>query len=98
MELKVGSRLKCKKTSAEFMIVKPGEGILTNADEELILSSAENTTEQETNIEGPGNVLGKRYESKSGIIVLCTKPGAGIIHCDGIPMNEVKPKRLPSSD
>ena len=55
-------------------------------------------TEQETNIEGPGNVLGKRYESKSGIIVLCTKPGAGIIHCDGIPMNEVKPKRLPSSD
>ncbi len=98
MELKVGSRLKCKKTSAEFMIVKPGEGKLTNADEELILSSAEKITEQETNIEGPGNVLGKRYESKSGIIVLCTKPGAGIIHCDGIPMNEVKPKRLPSSD
>ena len=44
------------------------------------------------------SVLGKRYESKSGIIVLCTKAGAGIIHCDGIPMNEVKPKRLPSSD
>ena len=98
MELKVGSRIKCLKTSAEFMVVKLGDGTLTNSGQKLVLSTTEENSDNDSSLEGPGNVLGKRYESKSGIIVLCTKAGAGIITCDGEPMTEVKPKRLPSSD
>ncbi len=98
MELKVGSRIKCLKTSAEFMVVKLGDGTLTNSGQELVLSTSEENSENNSSLDGPGNVLGKRYESESGIIVLCTKAGAGIISCDGKPMTEVKPKRLPSSD
>ena len=98
MELKVGSRIKCLKTSAEFMVVKLGDGTLTNSGQKLVLSTPEENSNNDSSLEGPGNLLGKRYESKSGIIVLCTKAGAGIISCDGEPMTEVKPKRLPSSD
>ena len=98
MELKVGSRIKSLKTSAEFMVVKLGDGTLTNSGQKLVLSTSEENSNNDSSLEGPGNLLGKRYESKSGIIVLCTKAGAGIISCDGEPMTEVKPKRLPSSD
>ncbi len=98
MELKVGSRIKCLKTSAEFMVVKLGDGTLTNSGQKLVLSTSEENSDNDSSLEGPGNLLEKRYESKGGIIVLCTKAGAGIISCDGEPMTEVKPKRLPSSD
>ena len=98
MEIKVGSRIKCLKTSAEFMVVKTGEGKLTNGALELVDSKSSDLSDTKSDINGPGNVLGKRYESKTGIIVLCTKAGAGIISCNTEPMTEVKPKRLPSSD
>ena len=39
MELKVGSRIKCLKTSAEFMVVKLGDGTLTNSGQKLVLST-----------------------------------------------------------
>ena len=40
MELKVGSRIKCLKTSAEFMVVKLGDGTLTNSGQKLVLSTS----------------------------------------------------------
>jgi hypothetical protein len=98
MEIKVGSRIRCLKTSAEFMVVKTGNGKLTNDDLELVESKSSDISDTKSDMNGPGNVLGKRYESKTGIIVLCTKAGAGIISCNDEPMTEVKPKRLPSSD
>ena len=98
MDIKVGSRLKCSLTGSEFMVVKTGDGTLSNAGKNLIDSKENSEISFDNKIEGPGNTLGKRYESKSGIIVLCTKAGQGIISCDNTPMTEVKPKRLPSSD
>tara|TARA_B100001146_G_scaffold127793_1_gene112138 strand:- start:139 stop:435 length:297 start_codon:yes stop_codon:yes gene_type:complete len=98
MNIKVGSRLKCSLTGSEFMVVKIGDGALSNGGKILIDSKENSEISSENNIEGSGNTLGKRYESKSGIIVLCTKAGQGIISCDNTPMTEVKPKRLPSSD
>lgn len=98
MDIKVGSRLKCSLTGSEFMVVKVGEGDLSNGGKILIDAKQNSENSSENNIEGPGNILGKRYESKSGIIVLCTKAGQGIISCNNSPMTEVKPKRLPSSD
>jgi lysophospholipid acyltransferase (LPLAT)-like uncharacterized protein len=98
MDIKVGSRLKCSLTGSEFMVVKTGEGMLSNGAKNLVNSTEKIEISSDINIEGPGNTLGKRYESKSGIVVLCTKAGPGIVSCDTSPMTEVKPKRLPSSD
>ena len=98
MDIKVGSRVKCSLAGSEFMVVKTGEGTLSNGGKNLLDSTGKTEISSDTKIEGPGNTLGKRYESKSGIIVLCTKAGQGIISCDNVSMTEVKPKRLPSSD
>ena len=98
MDIKVGSRVKCSLTGSEFMVVKTGEGTLSNGGKNLLDSTEKTEISSDAKIEGPGNTLGKRYESKSGIIVLCTKAGPGVVSCDNAPMTEVKPKRLPSSD
>ena len=98
MDIKVGSRLKCSLTESEFMVVKTGEGTLSNGTKNLVDLAEKTEISSDTKIEGPGNTIGKRYESKSGIIVLCTKAGPGVVSCDNEPMTEVKPKRLPSSD
>ena len=98
MNIKVGSRLKCSLTGSEFMVVKIGDGALSNGGKNLIDPKENSEILSDNKIKGPGNTLGKRYESKSGIIVLCTKAGPGIVSCDNAPMTEVKPKRLPSSD
>ncbi|MBI4497811.1 MAG: hypothetical protein HY689_07935 [Chloroflexi bacterium] len=45
------------------------------------------------------NQLGKRYVCEiCGTEILCTKPGAGEVGCDGQPMKLQVPKPLPSSD
>ena len=98
MDIKVGSRLKCSLTGSEFMVVKIGDGALSNGGKNLIDAKENSEISSDDKITGPGNTLGKRYESNSGIIVLCTKAGEGIVSCDNTPMTEVKPKRLPSSD
>ena len=36
MDIKVGSRLKCSLTGSEFMVVKTGDGTLSNAGKNLI--------------------------------------------------------------
>ena len=43
MELKVGSRIKCLKTSAEFMVVKLGDGTLTNSGQKDFLADCVKT-------------------------------------------------------
>ncbi len=43
--------------------------------------------------------LGKRYRSlETGVTLLCTKAGAGVVRCDGQEMVVQQPRRLPSSD
>ena len=42
MDIKVGSRVKCSLTGSEFMVVKTGEGTLSNGGKNL-LDSTEKT-------------------------------------------------------
>ena len=43
--------------------------------------------------------LGKRYRAlDTGVTLLCTKAGAGVVKCNGQEMVVQQPKRLPSSD
>lgn len=45
------------------------------------------------------NELGKRFKCENcNAEVLCTKAGAGLVHCCDQPMSLLKPKALPSSD
>jgi hypothetical protein len=44
-------------------------------------------------------VLGKRYvDTDSGLEVLCTKPGPGVLTVDGRPLTIKAPSALPASD
>jgi hypothetical protein len=46
-----------------------------------------------------GTLLGKRYvDEKTGLEVLCTKPGAGGLAADGRNLTIKAPKALPASD
>mgnify|MGYP001189831105 CR=1 FL=1 len=43
--------------------------------------------------------LGKRYRSlDTGVTLLCTKAGTGVLKCNDQEMVVQQPKRLPSSD
>ena len=46
-----------------------------------------------------GTLMGKRYaEPDVGLELLCTKPGAGTLTCNGAPIALKDAKPLPSSD
>ncbi|MCW2932755.1 MAG: hypothetical protein JWM19_3717 [Actinomycetia bacterium] len=46
-----------------------------------------------------GTLMGKRYaDERSGLELLCTKPGKGTIAVSGVPLPLVGPKLLPASD
>jgi hypothetical protein len=48
---------------------------------------------------GGGTLLGKRYvDEKTGLEVLCTRPGAGGLAADGRDLTIKAPKALPASD
>jgi len=65
------------------MVTKAGSGDLTCADAGEV---------------GP-NALGKRYTcGVCDATVLCTKPGTGVVCCDGAPMEILAATALPSSD
>ena len=53
MDIKVGSRLKCSLTGSEFMVVKTGEGTLSNGAKNLLNSTEKTEISSDTKIEGP---------------------------------------------
>lgn len=43
--------------------------------------------------------VGKRYiDEDTGLVVLCTKGGSGVLSVDGRPLSVMATKRLPASD
>jgi hypothetical protein len=46
-----------------------------------------------------GTQMGKRYaDERTGLELLCTKPGRGTIAVNGVPLPQLGPKLLPASD
>jgi len=92
-------RLRSNVSDTEIIVVRPpatpvelscgGEpmtGKLTTA------AAAASTTENDT-------VLGKRYvDTDTGLEVLCTKAGAGVLSADGRQLTIKAPNALPASD
>ena len=83
MTATMGKRFECADVGAQYMVTKGGDGDLSCV----------------ADAGGEPNQLGKRYQDEAtGVTVLCIKPGAGRICCNGMPMAELAQKKLPSSD
>ena len=79
----MGKRFACDDSGAQFMITKAGDGDLSCAPPS----------------DGGATLLGKRYSCAAcGATVLCTKAADVAVCCDGVPMEILAAKSLPSSD
>ncbi len=83
MPSQMGKRFECAEHGAQYMVTKAGSGDLSCADAG----------------DAGASQLGKRYScGVCGATLLCTKAGTGVICCDGVPMELLAAKALPSSD
>jgi hypothetical protein len=98
-ELTPGKRLRSKGSGTEIIIVRPpatpvglccgGQPMSANLETG---ATATSSTENDT-------LLGKRYvDVDSGLEVLCTKAGPGVLTADGTPLTIKAPSALPASD
>jgi hypothetical protein len=98
-DLTSGKRLRSNVSDTEIIVVRPpaapvelscgGQPMTANlATGAAAASSAENDT-----------VLGKRYvDADTGLEVLCTKAGPGVLTADGRQLTIKAPTALPASD
>jgi hypothetical protein len=99
IDLTPGKRLRSKVSRTEIIVVRspaaPVElrcgGQPMTADL-AVADAVASTTENDT-------VLGKRYvDTDTGLEVLCTKAGAGVLSADGRQLTLKAPNALPASD
>ena len=101
MELKAGVRLKSAVGEAEVIVVRaPNNEVTLTAGGEPMVGTDETSPGGTVQAGHEGQVqLGKRYvDEESGIEVLCTKPGEGVLAVDGRLLTLKTAKPLPSSD
>jgi hypothetical protein len=80
----------------ELIVTKGGTGTLLDGNTPLNLREAGPPASGGS---GTAIQLGKRYASADGTVeVLCIKSGVCNLRCDGLPMNLLQPKVLPSAD
>jgi len=92
-----GQRLYSAASTAEIIVVKAASVELSCAWEPMVTARPDSTP-QSPGADSPVQ-LGKRYtDEKSGLLVLCTKGGAGPLTADGNILGELQTQALPSSD
>lgn len=95
--LRAGQRLYSTASNAELIVVRPAPAEVLCAGAPLAdtaqpLSGPDVGTTDELHI-------GKRYEdTETGLLLMCTKGGAGPLTADGRQMSLLASKPLPSSD
>jgi hypothetical protein len=100
-DLTVGKRLRSTACDTEIIVIRPpdtavelscGGHPMTAADAVRSGAPGSDTAEHAT-------VLGKRYvDDETGLEVLCTKPGTGVLVADGRQLTIKAAKALPASD
>jgi hypothetical protein len=99
--MKAGLRLGCADCTTEVIVVRPPQGDvqLTCGGSALVDLDPARQAKGHGDANGEGTLLGKRYsDEEAGLELLCTKPGTGVLACDGRPMGIKSAKPLPSSD
>ncbi|CQD18134.1 hypothetical protein BN000_04075 [Mycobacterium europaeum] len=98
-DLTPGKRLRGRVGGTEILVVRPpaapvelscgGEPMTADL---AVNAAAASSTENDT-------VLGKRYvDTETGLEVLCTKPGPGVLTANGRELTVKAPNALPASD
>jgi hypothetical protein len=98
-DLTPGKRLRSNGSGTEIIVVRPpaspvelwcgGQPMTANLETDAMAASS---TENDT-------VLGKRYvDIDTGLEVLCTKAGHGVLTAHGRPLTIKAPSALPASD
>ena len=99
-DLAPGKRLRSTVGGTEIIVVRTSTlrvelscgGHPMTADLATAAAATTGTGENDT-------VLGKRYvDADTGLEVLCTKPGAGVLTADGRQLTVKAPTALPASD
>ncbi len=101
MELTAGSRWKSVVSETEIVVVRPAEGdhALGCGGTEMVPVGSDTPPGSVDPALAEPTLLGKRYEDvASGLEVLCSKGGEGILTLDGTPLALKSAKPLPSSD
>jgi len=101
MPLKPGTKLHSAVCEAQVVIVKAPavEVDLACGGAPLLLDGASVPGVEIDPALADGTLLGKRYaDEELGLEVLCTKPGAGTLTCNSVPLELKGAKPLPSSD
>lgn len=100
MQTKPGLTLRSTTSEVEVIVVRGAAG-----DVDITCGGASMTADGEAGTGGDaGNeetavLLGKRYaDDEAGLELLCTKPGAGPLACDGRMLAIKGTKPLPASD
>ena len=100
MNLKPGSRWLSSTSDTEIAVVRPPKApvVITCGGGEM-LPVGSTRPERQAADAGPATLLGKRYaDAVSGLEVLCTKGGTGVLAADGRELQIKESKALPSSD
>jgi hypothetical protein len=97
MPLKPGTRLWSTTTSTAVVVVRPPSGEVALTCDGGALADSEQPARGEA-VDG-GTQLGKRYtDPDSGLELLCTRAGGGVLAVDGRPVEQVQARPLPASD
>jgi hypothetical protein len=96
--LTTGTQLFARNSEVRLIVVAGATGELTIDGEELVTSPPGGGSAPRAP-DGPQILLGKRYhDPASGLEVLCTHAGAGVLAVDSRPMELKTAKALPASD
>lgn len=96
--LTAGIQLFARNSDVRLIVVTGAPGVLAIEGEELVTSPPEAGGAPHT-AGGPQVLLGKRYhDPESGLEVLCTRAGHGLLTFDSRPLEVKTAKALPSSD
>ncbi len=101
MILKAGARLRSTVCSTEIIVVKAPSGDVSITCGGAAMGDPASTEAVAAGSPAPGTgtAMGKRYVNADGALeVLCTKPGAGPLACDGDELGLKEAKPLPASD
>jgi hypothetical protein len=100
VELKVGVRLRSAACTTEIIVIMAsGDVDLRCGGQPMLPADVAPPSGGTLNSEfSAGTVLGKRYTDDDGLVLLCTKGGAGSLSVGATPLTVKAPNPLPASD
>lgn len=98
--MKPGTRLKSTVCETEVVVIRSSSASVSIecGGEPMGSDGGDRVQGPKTGLDG-GTLIGKRYtDEDAGVLVLCTKGGAGTLTVDGRPLKVLTAQALPSSD